>query len=119
MISHSGLPDIDPAQHQLVIHGLVKQPLVYTVDALARYPMVSRMAFVECGGNCAPMFSNEPMQVTVQALHGLVSSAEWTGVLLSTLLDEVGIDPKAKWLLAEGADSPAHEPQRADQQGAG
>ena len=30
---------------------------------------------------------------------------EWTGVLLSTLLDEVGIDPKAKWILAEGADS--------------
>ena len=26
--SHSGLPDIDPAQHKLVIHGLVKQPLV-------------------------------------------------------------------------------------------
>src|SRR4029453_15789404 len=38
-ISHSGLPDIDPAKHRLVIHGLVKQPLVYTVDTLARFPM--------------------------------------------------------------------------------
>ena len=27
VISHSGAPDIDPAQHRLVIHGLVKQPL--------------------------------------------------------------------------------------------
>ena len=104
-ISHSGIPDIDPDKHRLVIHGLVKQPLEFTLDALARYPMVSRMAFVECGGNSAPMFSNEPMQATVQALHGLVSCAEWTGVLLSTLLEEAGIDPKAKWLLAEGADS--------------
>ena len=51
------------------------------------------------------MFSNEPMQANVQALHGLVSCAEWTGVLLSTLLEETGIDPKAKWLIAEGADS--------------
>ncbi len=41
-ISHSGLPDIDPAQHKLVIHGLVKQPLVYTVESLSRYPMVTR-----------------------------------------------------------------------------
>ena len=104
-ISHSGLPDIDPAQHKLVIHGLVKQPLVYTVESLARYPMVTRMHFVECSGNSAPMFSSEPMQVTAQALHGLCSNAEWTGVLLSTLLEETGIDPKAKWLLAEGADS--------------
>ena len=40
-----------------------------------------------------------------QALHGLVSNCEWTGVLVSTLLEEVGIDPKAKWFLAEGADS--------------
>jgi sulfane dehydrogenase subunit SoxC len=104
-ISHSGLPDIDPAQHKLVIHGLVKQPLVYTVESLSRYPMVTRMHFIECSGNSAPMFSNEPLQVTAQALHGLVANAEWTGVLLSTLLEETGIDPQAKWLLAEGADS--------------
>jgi sulfane dehydrogenase subunit SoxC len=104
-INHSGLPDIDPEQHRLVIHGLVKQPLVYTLDTLSRYPMVTRMTFLECGGNSAPMFSNQPLQVTVQALHGLASCAEWTGVRLSTLLEETGIDPKAKWVIAEGADS--------------
>src|SRR5438105_827119 len=105
VISHSGAPDIDPAQHRLVIHGLVKRPLEFTLDALGRYPMVSRMTFVECGGNSGTLFSNEPVQAGVQALHGLVSCAEWTGVMLSTLLDEAGIDPKAKWLIAEGADS--------------
>src|SRR5258707_3113779 len=68
--------------------------------------MVSGMAFDECGGNGAPLFSLEPIQASVQALHGLVSCAEWTGVPLSTLLDEAGIDPKAKWIIAEGADAP-------------
>ena len=51
------------------------------------------------------MFSNEPLQENVQAIHGLVSCAEWSGVLLSTLLEEAGVDPKAKWMIAEGADS--------------
>jgi sulfane dehydrogenase subunit SoxC len=34
-----------------------------------------------------------------------VSCSEWSGVLLSTLLAEAGVDPKAKWLIAEGADA--------------
>jgi len=105
VISHSGDPDIDPEKHRLVIHGLVKQPLVFTLNDLSRYPMISRMSFVECGGNGAPLFSKEPVQGSVQALHGLVSCSEWTGVPLSTLLDEAGIDPKAKWIVAEGADA--------------
>jgi sulfane dehydrogenase subunit SoxC len=106
-IVHAGTPDIDPDKHRLVIHGLVKRPLTFTLDALARYPMVSRMSFVECGGNSAPFFAKAPIQASVQALHGLVSCAEWTGVRLSTLLEETGIDPKTKWFVAEGADAPA------------
>jgi len=62
--------------------------------------------FVECGGNSAPLFFIRADQASVQALHGLVSCAEWTGVPLSTLLDEAGIDPKAKWMVAEGGDPP-------------
>src|SRR2546425_227049 len=107
VISHAGDADIDPEKHRLVIHGLVKRPLLFTLDALARYPMVSRMTFVECGGNSAPLFSREPIQASVQALHGLASCAEWTGVALATLLEETGVEPKAKWLVAEGADAPA------------
>jgi sulfane dehydrogenase subunit SoxC len=104
-INHSGIPDIDPDKHVLVIHGMVREPLEFTIDALMRYPMVTRKHFVECGGNSAPMFSPEPIQAPLQALHGLVSCAEWTGVPVSTLLDEAGVDPKATWMLAEGADS--------------
>src|SRR2546422_2105911 len=107
VISHAGDADIDLDKHRLVIHGLVNRPLLFALDALARYPMVSRMTFVECGGNSAPLFSREPIQASVQALHGLASCAEWTGVALSTVLEETGVDPKAKWLVAEGADAPA------------
>jgi sulfane dehydrogenase subunit SoxC len=106
VVAYGGAPDIDPDQHRLVIHGLVKRPLVFTVEALSHYPLVSRMSFVECGGNSAPLFSPEPIQENVQALHGMVSCAEWTGVKLSTLLEETGIDPNAKWFIAEGADAP-------------
>ncbi len=106
VVSWGGAPDIDPGQHRLVIHGLVKRPLVFTLDALARYPMTTRVTFLECGGNSAPLFSPQPLQADLQALHGLASCAEWTGVKLSTLLDEAGIDATAKWFIAEGADAP-------------
>ena len=106
-ILHNGIPDIDPEQHKLVIHGMVKQPIILSMDRLMRYPMVTRQTFIECGGNSAALFSNEPVQANLQSLHGLVSNAEWTGVPLSAVLDEVGIDPKAKWMLVEGADTAA------------
>jgi sulfane dehydrogenase subunit SoxC len=102
---HSGIPDIDPERHRLLIHGLVKRPLVFALDALARYPMVSRTAFIECGGNSGALYQKGPVVAGVQVLHGLVSCAEWTGVRLANLLDEAGVDPKAQWILAEGADA--------------
>jgi len=105
VVARGGFPDIDPDKHKLLIHGRVKQPMTFTLEALHRYPMVSRVSFVECGGNGAPLWSKEPIQANVQALYGLVSCAEWTGVRLSTLLEEVGIDPQASWLVAESADS--------------
>ncbi|MEN3377626.1 MAG: sulfane dehydrogenase subunit SoxC [Hyphomicrobiales bacterium] len=102
---HSGIPEIDPQAHRLLIHGLVARPLIFTLDALLRYPMESRIAFVECAGNSALLYQKEPAQLGVQPIHGLLSCAEWTGVRLATLLEEAGVDPKAQWLLAEGADA--------------
>ena len=103
--SHSGIPDIDPDQHRLVIHGLVKRPLVFTIEALSRYPMESRIAFIECAGNSGALNAVQAAPLDLPAIHGLVSCAEWTGVRLSTLLEEAGVEPSAKWLVAEGADS--------------
>ena len=47
----------------------------------------------------------EGNNVTVQAIHGLLSCSEWIGIKLSVLLEEACIDPAAKWVLAEGADA--------------
>jgi sulfane dehydrogenase subunit SoxC len=66
VIARGGYPDIDPDKHKLLIHGRVKQPTVFTVEALHRYPMVSRVTFLECGGNSAPLYSKEPIQANVQ-----------------------------------------------------
>jgi len=104
--NHNGTPDIDPSKHELLIHGMVRAPLVFTVDSLMRYPMRSEIHFMECAGNSGGISGAEtPQQATAGELHGLLSCSEWTGVKLSTLLDEAGIDPKATWILAEGADA--------------
>jgi len=93
-------PDIDPATHTLMIDGLVDKPRVYTLADLKRLPSVSRFHFVECSAN-----SHNATQKTVQASHGAHSNAEWTGVLLSTLLKEAGIQAKGQWVITEGAEN--------------
>ena len=54
---HSGVPAIDPDRHRLVLHGLVRRPLAFSMDALARYPLVSRTYFLECSGNSGAMIA--------------------------------------------------------------
>ncbi|MDT8427184.1 MAG: sulfite dehydrogenase [Pseudomonadales bacterium] len=102
---HSGVPAIDPAQHQLVIHGLVAQPLVFSYEDLLAYPLHSRVYFLECSGNSGANTAPNPDDGTAASLHGLLSCAEWTGVSLSTLLDQAGVDPAATWVTATGADA--------------
>lgn len=102
---HNGVPQIDPAQHLLLIDGLVKQPLSFDINSLLRYPMVSRTCFIECGGNSNSGWKNNPIQSKAGYAHGLVSNAEWTGVPVKLLLEEAGVKPSAKWVIAEGADA--------------
>lgn len=104
---HSGIPEIDPDAHRLLIHGLVERPLVFSMDALHRYPMVSRIQFIECSGNSRPNLSATPPQGSCGDIHGMVSCSEWTGVPLSILLDEAGVAPNGRWILAEGTDAAA------------
>ncbi|QHD00738.1 MULTISPECIES: sulfite dehydrogenase [Pseudomonas] len=102
--NHAGVPEIDPANHQLVIHGLTNEALLFTVDEIRQFPSVSRIHFIECSGN--PSFL-PPWGKTAAEVAGLVSCAEWTGVPLKTLLEEAGLKPEAKWVIAEGADGAA------------
>jgi sulfane dehydrogenase subunit SoxC len=98
---HAGVPVIDPAKHELLIHGMVERSMKFTVADLKRFPSVSRICFLECAGN----FRTGKEELTPQDILGLTSQSEWTGVMLSTIFREVGVDPKAKWFLAEGSDA--------------
>jgi len=97
---HAGIPEIDPEKHVLIIHGLLEKPIKLTLKDLKRYPSVSRICFIECSGN----FRYGKREMSPQEVCGLTSQSEWTGVLLSTILKDLGVKPSAKWFLAEGAD---------------
>ena len=81
----SFLPDMDPEAYRLMIHGLVDRPLTFTLADLKRLPSVTRIHFIECAGNRSSRRAKN-----AQETHGMTSCAEWTGVLLSTLLKECG-----------------------------
>jgi sulfane dehydrogenase subunit SoxC len=102
--SHSGVPDLDPAKHRLLIDGLVKKPLVLSVDDLIAMPSVSRTHFIECTGHGWENWKKADDTLTVQDTHGLVSTNEWTGVPLGFLIDLVGKDRGSTWMLSEGGD---------------
>ncbi len=101
---HGGVPTIDPAQHRLMLHGMVDRSMVFTMEDIRRFPSQSRIHFIECSGN--PVYT-KPYGKTASDLVGLLSCAEWTGVRLKDVLDEAGLQNDAKWIVAEGADAAA------------
>jgi len=103
---HGGVPEVDPNEHRLIIHGMVDRPLIFTMEDLVRFPSVSRIHFLECPANGGMEWKGAQMD-GAQFTHGMVHCCEWTGVPLSTLLQEAGVHKNATWLLAEGADAAA------------
>jgi sulfane dehydrogenase subunit SoxC len=101
---HAGVPTIDPAQHRLMLHGLVERPMIFTMEDIKRFPSESHIYFLECSAN--PGYK-KPYGKTASDLVGLLSCAEWTGVSLKLVLQEAGLQPDAKWVIAEGADAAA------------
>ena len=104
---HAGIPEIAAEEHELLVHGMVERPMVFRMADLRRYPQLSRICFVECSGNGGGAYnrSRMPTTITPQQLDGLLSTSEWTGVMLSTILREVGVRSGASWILAEGGDA--------------
>ena len=101
---HAGAPDIAPQSHRLLIHGLVKRPTIFRLDDLRRFPIHSRICFIECAGNGAPRWRG-PTVNAVRFTHGMLSCSEWTGVRLMDVLEYCGLQDGAAWLLTEGADA--------------
>ena len=98
---HGGVAVVDPATYRLTVHGMVDRPLIFTLQDLKRFPAVTRTCFLECAGN----YNGQREELTPQEICGLTSQSEWTGVMLSTVFNEVGAQPRATWFLAEGQDA--------------
>ena len=107
-VQRSGVPDIDPRKHRLLVHGMVDRPVILTMEEIRRLPSVSRIYFLECSGNTQSEW-RAPTLKTVQGTHGLTSCSEWTGVPLSLLLREAGVQKRGTWIVAEGADASGNE----------
>ena len=102
---HGGIADIDPANHRLMIHGLVDKPLVFTMDDLKRFPgRVNKLYFLECAANSGMEWRGAQLN-GCQFTHGMIHNVWYTGIPLRTLLEQAGVKTNAKWLLAEGGDA--------------
>jgi len=101
--THNGVAHIDPNEWRLMIHGLVEKPIVLTLEQLKRYPSETRINFMECPSNGAAEWKG-PQFGSLQFARGMMSCSEWTGVKLSVILEDLGLKPEAKWMLAEGSD---------------
>lgn len=101
---HSGIAEIDPADHRLMINGLVEKPLVFTMEDIRRMPRVNRIHFLECAANSGMEWRGAQLN-GCQFTHGMIHNLVYTGVALKTVLNEAGLKPNAKWLMLEGGDA--------------
>lgn len=101
---HGGIADIDPANHRLMIHGLVDKPLVFTMEDIRRMPRQNHVHFLECAANSGMEWRGAQLN-GCQFTHGMVHNVMYTGVPLKLLLAEAGLKANARWLMLEGADS--------------
>ncbi len=103
---HSGVADVDPAKHRLMVNGLVDKPLVFTMEDLQRFPRENKIYFLECAANSGMEWRGAQLN-GCQFTHGMVHCVMYTGVSLRTVLAEAGVKATGKWVMPEGADAAA------------
>jgi len=101
---HAGIAEVDPAEHRLMINGLVDKPLVFTMEDLKRFPRTNKIYFLECAANSGMEWRGAQLN-GCQFTHGMIHCVNYTGVLLKDILAEAGLKTNAKWLMPEGADA--------------
>ncbi|MCT4682463.1 MAG: sulfite dehydrogenase [Roseicyclus sp.] len=101
---HSGVAEVDPGQHRLMINGLVGTPLVFTMEDLMRFPRENRTYFLECAANSGMEWRGAQLN-GCQFTHGMIHNVVYTGIPLRLLLEEAGVKTNGTWILPEGADA--------------
>ncbi|HEY4273109.1 MAG TPA: sulfite oxidase [Candidatus Udaeobacter sp.] len=100
--THFPIPTIDRDAWWLHVEGEVEKAFAINYEQLKAFESVTVPVTLECAGNNRLFL--EPKVKGVQWHLGAVSTAEWTGVYLSTLLDRASLKPNACEVILEGAD---------------
>lgn len=85
VVSYNGTPAIDPATYHLVVDGMVHYDLTFTLDQLKALPSLTET-------------------VTLRCVSGPTGTANWTGVMLRTILDMAVINSTSTKVVFLGAD---------------
>ena len=101
--NHFHIPRLTPPAWRLSVRGHVGRPQSLSLPELRGMRSQTVVATLECAGNGRSRFS--PPTAGEQWRLGAVSTAEWTGVPVSELLEHCGPRASARELLFRGADS--------------
>ena len=100
--THFPVPVIDRDAWWLYVEGEVEKPFSINYAELTALSSVTAPVTLECAGNNRNFL--EPKVKGVQWHLGAVGNAEWTGVLLSTLLGRATPKSNAREVVLEGTD---------------
>ena len=101
--NHFGIPDLDADSWRLEVGGLVARRLSLDLGRLRAMPSATAMVTLECAGNGRAGL--QPPAPGEQWGLGAASTAEWTGVPLTEVLDQAGVQAAAQEVVFRGADS--------------
>ena len=102
LLIHFDIPDADESNWKLDVGGLVSRSFAVSPGELKALPEKTLRVTMECAGNGRGQLS--PRYPSVPWLEEGVSTAEWTGVALSELLNRAGLRENATELVFQGAD---------------
>jgi DMSO/TMAO reductase YedYZ molybdopterin-dependent catalytic subunit len=102
LLVHYDIPVVDPATWRLHVGGRVETDLELSLDQIRAREAVTAPVTMECAGNGRAML--EPRPVSQPWLSEAVGTAEWTGIRLTTLLEEAGIADDAAEVVFTGLD---------------
>ena len=109
--NHFQIPTIEADTFTLTVKGLVEWPLTLSLANLRKMRSQTLIGTLECAGNGRTLFDPPPDGEKWE--FGAVSTAEWTGIPLSEVLDLADPKPGATDVVFHGADS-GTVPGRAD-----